>query len=411
MKNILSFSIACLLLSGFYVYRLSILIYPTFNSLFDSNHKHHAYDGKQRSPEDIPKNIDKDYLYQNLEFSCEKNDIECIKDFLEVYTTYYGPQIALDLLSALRRNDKVESSLDTHLFAHVVGEQTARVYGISAESYLLCPEIAYFGGCQHGFLESSLTDIKMFEKIKNDVCATLWQDKYPEFTRFNCFHGLGHGILMMHSHRINSSLDLCNKISEEKGKTWCRTGVFNGASMHPEYFPPNDLIAECIKQPFPQSDECFKNLAAPHFINIFKTLDDSVTGCLSVSEFRHLCAGLIGSFSAANISEDQSEQKNAFGNIIKRCNLFPDSMIDECLGGAIQRMILNYSGSDFAQKPAGFCQELMGDMKSDCYREIIKQSLLRASSDIKNEKVCTYFPQDRQEDCHQEFVRLSNESI
>ena len=99
-----------------------------------------------------------------------------------------------------------------HVFAHVIGNQAYRQYGIAA--FAFCGSGMFNGGCAHGIGEQMIFGLGIgdLEKAKRE-CREATE------CSISCFHGLGHGFLVLESYNISRALEDC-------GGGACIDGIF-----------------------------------------------------------------------------------------------------------------------------------------------------------------------------------------
>ena len=140
-------------------------------------------------------------------------DTEAVREFMKAH----GPHNTLKVL----RQAEVETGLDCHQSAHHLGRMAFAEYGAAAS---VSVEEACQSGMRHGMMEQ-LFVTRGITNLADDVdvlCPS--EDDY--FSRHQCLHGVGHGVMAWTAYEIEDALQLCDLLSGEASQRSCYTGIF-----------------------------------------------------------------------------------------------------------------------------------------------------------------------------------------
>jgi hypothetical protein len=130
---------------------------------------------------------------------------------------------ALDRLGQLERD--VEA--DGHGYTHVIGIRAWRPGEDVAEVFRSCSSL-YQSGCYHGVIQSFLTATGTVDSARTvELCDEIAPAGTDNWLRFQCMHGLGHGLEMAWNWDLPRALRGCDWL----GSTWDRDSCYGGAIM------------------------------------------------------------------------------------------------------------------------------------------------------------------------------------
>src|SRR6185369_728631 len=93
-------------------------------------------------------------------------------------------------------------------------------------SFSHCRE-AYASGCYHGVLEGYLSSrASVTAEDVGALCGSLGESGKTDWLKFQCVHGLGHGLTMYYDHDILKALLLCDALKSSRERDSCYGGVF-----------------------------------------------------------------------------------------------------------------------------------------------------------------------------------------
>jgi hypothetical protein len=143
---------------------------------------------------------------------------------LEIMRTSGTKQALIHLEELASRDDAVRS--EAHGLAHTMGRLSLLQYGNLMEAFGQCRE-TFASGCYHGVLEGYLANQP---RVDAQTIAGLCSKTVPQdstiILKFQCVHGLGHGLVAHFDADIFKALGLCDALSTDWDRSSCYGGVF-----------------------------------------------------------------------------------------------------------------------------------------------------------------------------------------
>jgi plastocyanin len=330
------------------------------------------------------------YSLQQLEqkpYRCGKESEHCAISYLQKLTTKYGPQASLGVLGSLETTGRIDPTFDTHQLAHLVGEATAKRFGANKQAFGLCPQTFNYG-CVHGFFIYVLGRSPNPSKAATTICDSGGQG--PLVPTFNCWHGVGHGVMMARGNDLQASLDVCDSLGSPSAADGCWQGVFmenvNAVfrdQARPGVFSPSHPLRPCTRVLDAYKQECFINQAGwlAHLAN--DDIGKASRYCLSApTKYVSACAQSIG-LMVTNPSWQLPFAGRPKGRSFEQiawelCSRFLARLQRDCVLGGVDNLA-NFDQLDVKRSDA-FCA-LTGRLQKTCYREI-GVNLTRRTTDV-----------------------------
>jgi plastocyanin len=331
-----------------------------------------------------------DYSLQQLEqkpYGCGTENEQCAISYLRRLTTKYGPQASLGVLGSLETTGKIDPAFDTHQLAHLVGEATAKRFGANKQAFGLCPQTFNYG-CVHGFFIYVLGRSPTPSKAASTICDSGGQG--PLVPTFNCWHGVGHGVMMARGNDLQASLDVCDTLGSPSAADGCWQGVFmenvNAVMRNqarPGVFSPADPLRPCTRVLDAYKQECFINQAGWLASLANDDISKASRYCPAAPKrYVSACAQSIG-LMVTNPSWQVPFAGPAKGRSFEQiawelCTRFPARLQRDCVIGGVDNLA-NFDQLDVGRSD-GLCA-LTGKLQKTCYREI-GVNLGRRTTDI-----------------------------
>ena len=143
-----------------------------------------------------------------------------------------------------------EPGFSCHRVAHTMGGAALVRYKDVAQAFIdgspVCASGYYHGVLERAF--SGLEDDELAAKAK-ELCADPQLVAQP-FLQFQCYHGLGHGLMIYTSYELPLSLKTCDALPDYFGQSSCAGGVFmeNSNTSYgttSSWLKDDDLIYPC----------------------------------------------------------------------------------------------------------------------------------------------------------------------
>ena len=348
----------------------------------------------------------RDSCYFNL---CKKeNPYLCAEELLESTVKISGPEQAMEAL-----NDMMASSLfgiaSGHQLAHIIGKTTSHHYGLNIEAFLRCTPDFNFG-CQHGFFEDILTIQNDPVKVALEICESAPQKPYLD--KFYCYHGMGHGFMLVASYHLKDALSLCDQLTTLQTQNACYEGVFmenedgfsEGIRLEEMGFTEDDILAPCNRVNDKYRNECY----GEHGVYIMQhsnlSIRDASLVCLEAEDYTQECINSLAVLAIAfgwhellrGSFEGTPAETTAY-----LCSQFLPEYIEICQIIAISNM-LNKDRTDIQMKmnAPDFCLAFQNNT-SDCFK-IIGAELFEFTQD-HNEVIrgCNKVPEEYRDSCYE----------
>ncbi len=111
---------------------------------------------------------------------------------------------------------------DCHPLLHGAGHAAFEKYGSFSSAMKYQNELCN-SGYTHGVIEAQFNNTKDVTSLLPTICNIEGQTKYQEW---QCFHGVGHGVMIFSKKDTVKSTDLCSKLPSKFAVDSCRNGVF-----------------------------------------------------------------------------------------------------------------------------------------------------------------------------------------
>ena len=321
------------------------------------------------------------------------NDDRELRDFIKLY----GPAQALELL----HEHELATGRSCHDQAHVSGRIAYEEFGPVAITVVVHECQA---GVSHGAIEAFFAErgtIRLEEDI-NVICSYAPNP----FTKHQCLHGIGHGLMAWTSYELHEALDLCDHAPEGYDQLSCQSGVFmenvvgglSGVMGHSsEYIQADDPHFPCDIVQARYIDQCYFYQTS-HMIYVFDSDFTKVAkACLEIPySAQWHCFASFGRDVSAHHYQDPARS-------IETCNLAPEGDLRVvCLSGAVQDGFWDPSG---ASRALEFCAMLADNNteQNGCYETIIPRAVDILTGPSEREAFCAALPEARQASCREKM--------
>jgi hypothetical protein len=116
---------------------------------------------------------------------------------------------------------------DGHSLTHVIGIRAWKPGDDVAQVFKSCTSL-FQSGCYHGVIQSWLTSGGAVDSARTTaLCDTIAPTGTDNWLRFQCIHGLGHGLEMAWNWELPKALAGCDWL----GSSWDRDSCYGGAIM------------------------------------------------------------------------------------------------------------------------------------------------------------------------------------
>ena len=137
--------------------------------------------------------------------------MHCYQQRLESVLQTQGTEQALTALEEITAQDP-EALREAHPLVHHVGQQSFTRYGTAPLALSHCRDV-FWSGCYHGVLQAYLSSLPVVEPPHIlPLCPTSETVSAYSFQRYNCLHGLGHGLTIQFRYDLLKSLAFCDTL-------------------------------------------------------------------------------------------------------------------------------------------------------------------------------------------------------
>lgn len=309
----------------------------------------------------------KNYMGQSFELKelSREEYAKAKEEFLTLMNTH-DPKFALtELRERVKKNNALLRSC--HALVHEIGHAAYEKYGDFSAAVKYQDEICN-SGYLHGIIETHFSKSSDVFTAMKTVC-----DPYPlgKYLSWECYHGVGHGLMYYTSNDLPKSLELCNRYESSFARATCTNGIFmenfnTDQKLHPSKFlKESDPFYPCQEQVLRDKDDCYLN-APTYYLSLHK--NDYVSAlkwCESANHpFESTCARGVGSQAIKeNINTPKLVEEICMSNKL--------TQVDSCIGGMISLYINHYGSLELARK---LCKQLEPLNRQTCYLSIQSDS-------------------------------------
>ncbi len=275
------------------------------------------------------------------------------------------PRAALELLEQkAASSDAIAASC--HALAHSIGHEAFNKYKNFGKTMSYQNEICN-SGYIHGVIESYFTSSVDIQLVMLSVCNAY---KLESFLSWECFHGIGHGIMFYTNNNLPLSLQTCDRYKQKFSWSACVNGVFmenfnTDQKIHySQYLSKTNPFYPCETEENKYKTDCY--IYAPtYYLHLYHTqYDKALNWCLSAeSNYQGACTFGVGSqIMKENISNPKSVEKT--------CMQGTGLQVSQCIAGIVGFYINNFAS---LEKASQLCESLEDVNKKTC-QTVIEQN-------------------------------------
>ena len=172
--------------------------------------------------------IDSIAAAKKLNVACSKviDRSECYQASLVTAASSGSVKFAMGTLDELGKIDEGVRR-GGHVYAHAIGITAGKRGRDIASTFTQCSE-AFQSGCYHGVIQGYFAGLDSIGASEtNALCEPFRKNPDDRWIRFQCVHGMGHGLTMLYSHDLRRGLKACDFLLD----AWDRHSCFSGAFM------------------------------------------------------------------------------------------------------------------------------------------------------------------------------------
>jgi hypothetical protein len=268
----------------------------------------------------------------------EKAKRKCLMPQLLALRAQFGTRFAMGALNRLALTDK-DVDFDGHDYSHMIGITTMKAAkGDVQSAFKSCTEILQ-SGCYHGVIQTYLLSVPHVGMAEvNMVCREFTSPSADRWLRFQCVHGMGHGLTMFYSHDLPKALEGCDLLGDE----WDRKSCYGGAFMENIIYASDPRMAHMVA-----GDEGMAGDARP-----------SKDGSAEMAEMKGMAMGGHAPGATTFKMVDSTDMSYP-------CSILADRYQDDCWSMQ-PAVMLQLNGGDFGQTFKG-CDAAPVRWRAVCY--------------------------------------------
>jgi hypothetical protein len=289
------------------------------------------------------------------------------------------PKKALELLKREIKSDRYLAK-NCHSVAHQIGKSALKMYGSFAAATPYQDAICN-SGFVHGVIEATFKDSRDISRDLNEVCKDATQNLY---TKWECFHGIGHGVMYYTNNNLPLSLQFCSSFKSDFERGNCANGVYmenfnSEQSLHPSTFVKNDdLFYPCFEPNSIDRDACFY-YAPVRFLELNNhNYIEAMQWCSGAGSFAESCKSGVSGQAVKDYFDDLSA-------VEQLCSSVGKADQSNCIQSAVT-MVVNMHGN--TQDASAFCESLSSkDFKRTCSSQVLIEEEQFKSTEKKSSGV------------------------
>ncbi len=168
-------------------------------------------------------------VFVDNSFKYNNSNLKVLNESQDSLEILYNDEYVIGLLNSYKVTSIMASlsrigykeGLDCHERAHEIGRITYQLYGSIA--FKECSNECH-SGCRHGATEAYFKErgTQSLEDDLNNLC----NNEKNEFSKHQCYHGVGHGLMAWANYDINHALKSCDLINSTQAQSSCYSGIF-----------------------------------------------------------------------------------------------------------------------------------------------------------------------------------------
>jgi hypothetical protein len=184
--------------------------------------------------------------YSQCRWLSSESKQTCYENYFVALSDSGRVRLALGALTALSEKDKKVQS-DGHVYTHIIGIRAWAPGRDVGKVFDSCTGL-FQSGCYHGVIQAYFTSDGSVDSTEVSwFCDLMETTRTNRWLRFQCVHGIGHGLEMAWNWDLPRSLKGCDWLPSTWDRESCYGGVFMEnavASMPGGHHAPKRVLAE-----------------------------------------------------------------------------------------------------------------------------------------------------------------------
>lgn len=304
-------------------------------------------------------------------FECN-NDVMCVMNYLEKI----GNKDQMKMFAEFNNIISVLGNNTTycHAQAHHLGGFLFKYTNDLKTSLSLtdsrCGGAVFHGILQAFFEESNLNSIPIDEINPKKICSSV-SDIFSQ-DRYECLHGLGHGLTVFYDYDVFKAVKHCGELVEDWEVDTCSNGVFmenidSYLSEDQGMFENDNIFYPCNKINPKYAPACYHHQNTFMLVKNNYSISDTFSDCDNIApqEYVKYCYRGMGRQLAPVSSsiEIPVDPKKNFSQSIGICTKGQTQFQENCLMGMLRVVI----DQDSLEKGFAYCKFYPEQFKHNCY--------------------------------------------
>lgn len=317
------------------------------------------------------------------EIECTLNSFRDIEDDYDVNTVLSTFNQLIELYS--------KNGVDCHRTAHhlgmflypYVGKNLLVAYDFAGQK---CGGAIFHGIIQNYFVIQKNEGIDPDTINISDICPKFEENPY-EIKRWQCLHGLGHGLTISYNYDIFSAVKRCDVFEPGWEQISCGKGIFmqniiKYSESREGNFDENNILYPCNEIDDKYTPQCYQYHTTYLLFQNNGSIMNSFADCdkIESEEFVKYCYHGMGR-QMLPATEVQIEKINRFCQLGGQEQYYTD-----CFRGMVMTLVNNDQGPSLGFR---FCEIIPDNSKTDCYDALGKWIIMLYPEGDQRTKACS----------------------
>jgi hypothetical protein len=326
-----------------------------------------------RPPEDSAESVFK--RCRSTDFAKER---DCYSAELDERLASGGPAPVLQLLDRLAALDP-DVRRQGHFYAHRIGISALKSTAEVGRVFAACTP-AWESGCYHGVIQSYFIATQrggggVTPESVEALCGD-YRGKRSDLL-FQCTHGLGHGLAILHGHDLPQALRSCDLLSRRPEREMCYAGGFMESLVNATH--PHSVPAADKAEPAPKGKPAAAHSGhGPHEGHGSASADSTPAKppfpALDPADLHYPCSRLDEKYLIACYTIQTSamlhHSKRDVGRAAAECGRAPEKARATCFA-SLGRDVSTIAVNDFAEA-VRLCGLAEKAFRPDCHRGVVQ---------------------------------------
>lgn len=251
---------------------------------------------------------------------------------------------------------------DCHPLMHGLGHAAFAHYGSYAAASAIQDEMCN-SGYVHGLIEAFFSQSDNLERTVVETCPV---SGVQDLRQWQCYHGIGHGLMLVQNRQVASSIGQCERLPSEFAVKACVNGVYMERFIAVDHTGQVRPGATASIEDCRQAKSAYKSACYYYAPTAYLALHDD--GYLAAYEWCHeaeakyisSCAGGVG----GQAMKDNVSRPSVAAAI---CRSFATVHQAQCVDGAMGTYLHTFGSSSAA---APLCSREFSDFEAACRRAV-----------------------------------------